>query len=659
MKSLPAPAPSPTFIGALKNIGKGLYTRTAKFAGYSAASPGPTRPIGSRIGTNSNSTYAQMQRVGMNFTAEMVTKDNPLASAYLAQRQNYCSSQMIYIPSTPDAGLNREISQYLHGYDGFGGLFSRMGVACSMQDAFMRTADLETPVRGDAGLIWWRESEQDDFRLLEFSADQLGEIYNFTLSRRCSLTRNSDGELCETSGKDCVYYQGRYFRGADCVAYKIYERTESWYGFGRIYPASDVLYFRDPANYRGIRGVTAFANSIAHMQKSEDLLQAALSAAQRQARTYGRVFNNAGEPDEPIYETASDGRITFFEKIPGAPIEEYYFNGDSAEFAAPTTPSAEVINGVHTAQELACLGLRMPFAFLVNPNAVGGAPSRLEVEKADKEFQRIQNTIHRPHLRKIADVVLLDAMQRGFIVPPRGMTADQFKQGRWMLPVSPSVDAFYDCKENIDMMRAGLEAPQDIIAETNRNADDVLRKTKEWSIKVQMARQDANRELEAAGYKGEVTAMDIAQVTDNPPQQPAASGETPANPPPSEKKEESAKFSAYVGDFKASDFPASTQEEIAKYFSGNPIVIRYGMTVPELVNRADQHNLASAREHIRKCSGRACGEEIYASEDKFILIMNDRIIDGHHFLAKAEKGGVSKSLPVLDLSPARFQATTA
>jgi len=160
------------------------------------------------------------------------------------------------------------------------------------------------------------------------------------------------------------------------------------------------------------------------------------------------------------------------------------------------------------------------------------------VEKADKEFQRIQNTIHRPHLRTIADMVLLDAMQRGLIVPPRGMTSAQFKQGRWMLPVSPSVDAFYDCKENIDMVRAGLEAPQDIIAETNRNADDVLRKTGEWAIKVQMTRQDANAKLEQTispitgqPYKGEVTAMDIAQVTDNPPQQPAQESAPNENQP--------------------------------------------------------------------------------------------------------------------------------
>ncbi len=39
--------------------------------------------------------------------------------------------------------------------------------------------------------------------------------------------------------------------------------------------------------------------------------------------------------------------------------------------------------------------------------------------------------------------------------------------------------------------------------------------------------------------------------------------------------------------------------------------------------------------------------------------MNDRVIDGHHFIAKAEKGKVSKSLPVLDLTALRFQPLPA
>lgn len=526
VRLLPAPAkaappPAPSLIGALKNIGSGLYQRTAKFAGYRAASPTATTGIGSRTGTNPNSTWANLQRVGMQFTAEDVSKNSAIAWAYLASRQNYCSSMMTYIPATGDSGLDAEIKSYLHGYDGCGGKFSTMGVDCSLQDAFMRTADIETPVRGDAGLIIHRDGS-GELRLIEFSADQIGEIYQFTMPRACGLRMDSNGRLFEVGGDDVIYACGRYFRGCDCIAYKIYQRTNAWYGVPEIYQASDIIYFRDPASYRGVRGVTFFANAIQHMAKGEDLLQAALSAAQRQAKTFGRVFNEAGQSDQPSYETSTSGNITFFEKVPGGPVEEYFYNGDSAEFAAPNTPSAEVISGVETADERVAIALRLNYAFLISATKVGGAPSRLEVEKADKEFQRIQNTIHRPRLRRISDVTLMDALNKGEIVPPRGMTARQFLQGRWMLPISPSVDAFYDATENIKMARAGFEAPQDIIAETNRNPDDVIQKKGEWAEKCadEVDRRNASRVKR--GMKPTITIADIAQISDNPQQAAAA-----------------------------------------------------------------------------------------------------------------------------------------
>ena len=119
------------------------------------------------------------------------------------------------------------VRDYMHGEDGFGGVLGNMGVDCSMQDAFMRTADLEMPVRGDAGMIWYDDGTQ--LRLMEFSADQLGEIYYF-VPPRSSLHRAQFtwSEICEVVGNDCVYFAwGAIFRGCDCVAYKIYERSNS------------------------------------------------------------------------------------------------------------------------------------------------------------------------------------------------------------------------------------------------------------------------------------------------------------------------------------------------------------------------------------------------------------------------------------------------
>jgi hypothetical protein len=260
MKQATAPQTATVF-GALRNIGRGIYNATAKFATYAAAVPSATTNIGSRYGSNPNSTIASMQRLALNWTAEQAYKDSAIAAAYISQRINYCSSLIRYIPATGDSGLDSTVAHYLHGADGCGGVFGSMGVDCSMQDAFSRTADLECPVRGDAGMILWRD-DYGNLRLIEFSSDQLGEVYNFTMERYCGLARDSRGCLYETGGNDVLYQSGRYFRGADCVAYKIYQRTNAFYANPFIYDAADVFYFRDPASIRGVRGVSKFARLV-------------------------------------------------------------------------------------------------------------------------------------------------------------------------------------------------------------------------------------------------------------------------------------------------------------------------------------------------------------------------------------------------------------
>lgn len=513
-----------TFIGALKTAG--LFV--AKFAGYSAAYPTNTTQVGQRMGLNSNTGTASIQRLGMSFTADMVCKDNPLCTAYLTQRQNYCSSTMIYLPGTPDEGLNAAITQYLHGYDGCGGVFATMGMDCSMQDAFMRTADLECPVKGDSAMVNYQDA-QGDIRLMEVSADQIGEVYAYTPIRRCSLEkqvyRDSAGnveriEIKEVSGNDCTYYGGRYFHGPDCIAYKIYERQEHWYGNPRIYDASDVHYFRDPASYRGYRGVTLFHTALPYMQKSDDLLTAALGIAQRQARTSAYIYNNSGGPTPGQYDSETDytGRVTYSERAGSGPFEEYHFIGDSVVPNTPNAPGTDVINGIEASDERVALGLRMTFAFLINSAKLGGVTARGETQKVWKEFSRIQTMIHRPRFRRIVDQVLMSAVRRGILDVPRGMTSEQFLRGRAMLPTSPVTDAFNDARENIDMVREGLESPQDIIAETNRDWRDVVRKSGEWREAVELEAWKRTQNLKAAGCDGIVSPQEISATSDNPQQ---------------------------------------------------------------------------------------------------------------------------------------------
>lgn len=121
-------------------------------------------------------------------------------------------------------------------------------------------------------------------------------------------------------------------------------------------------------------------------------------------------------------------------------------------------------------------------------------------------------------------------------------------------------------------------------------------------------------------------------------------------------------FSSYIRDVPIKHLPKNVQEDIAKFIKvkANTHVSHYGMVADELVGKADPHNLASARVNVEKgMSKSAAADEVHKRrETKPLLMMNDRIVDGHHFLAKAIHGKVTSSLHVIDLTPARFQMET-
>lgn len=119
-------------------------------------------------------------------------------------------------------------------------------------------------------------------------------------------------------------------------------------------------------------------------------------------------------------------------------------------------------------------------------------------------------------------------------------------------------------------------------------------------------------------------------------------------------------FSAYIEDMTFSGLPKDVQKDVLRFVDaqkGTPVV-HYGMTVKELIAKADPENLKAARKALGTLrASRAAAEVLGRVKDgsKYILLMNDRIVDGHHFLAKAERGQVTSSLNVLDLTPARLE----
>ena len=125
--------------------------------------------------------------------------------------------------------------------------------------------------------------------------------------------------------------------------------------------------------------------------------------------------------------------------------------------------------------------------------------------------------------------------------------------------------------------------------------------------------------------------------------------------------------SAYASDIMIGDLPKDTQEDIFKFAPNadkKTKVVQYGMTVPELIPKVDHHNFNLALKHINtdlaKYGKRSLADKFQGKIDnKYILLMNDSIIDGHHYLSMAKTLGISCSLKVLDLTPIRFQIKKA
>ncbi len=119
-------------------------------------------------------------------------------------------------------------------------------------------------------------------------------------------------------------------------------------------------------------------------------------------------------------------------------------------------------------------------------------------------------------------------------------------------------------------------------------------------------------------------------------------------------------FSAFIEDTEFSALPKDVKADVLRFVDAKAGTrfIHYGMVVKELIGKADPANLKTARAHVKKLSAKKAFDAVKmatAKGEKYILLMNDRIVDGHHFLAKAEKSGITSSLNVLDLTPSRFQ----
>lgn len=606
-------------------------TETARLAGYYSAQPTKIQAPAGRIGNSPDSPFSSIQRVQLSFEGQNAIKNTPFARNYVLKRRMYCSSGATWAANTGDDALNAKVQEYLAE------VFPTMGMNCSMLDAYGRVGDCFLPERGDAALRIYRD--ENGIKLLEITGDRIGEL--FAYNQGSTTVRNITLANGAVLVGEFQYFQGLYFRGPEVVAYKIYDRQgDMIYTNPKNYPASEIIFFKDDLA-GGVRGVSIFATALLTISGKYQILNATVQTMQQQSKIAAIGSNNAGGPTDLSYETrtGSDGQVEYLETYADGAVVKWQFNGDSYHVLKAEHPSEAFIGGMKYLDWDAALSVGFPGEFLFSPAESGGAPSRFSFSIAGREIERIRNEVHRPRLRKIAYLAIMQGVQKGALPPKKEITRGDFSFG-----VLPSADAFRDSQSDIKEDRAGLTTKNAItIANSGTTYPEILRERVTEVVMLKKAVAEANKQLAAAGLPADVTTNDIAQNSDNPQMQPAP-GEEP-------EKEEPAALSAFMGDVMLASLPADTQAEIERIAPGSRLR-KFGMTVSELLPKADPHNMDAARKRIRYCRNGACAEEVYANSEKHVLMMNDRVVDGHHYLAKAEKGRVTKSLPVIDIIPA-------
>ena len=81
------------------------------------------------------------------------------------------------------------------------------------------------------------------------------------------------------------------------------------------------------------------------------------------------------------------------------------------------------------------------------------------------------------------------------------------------------------------------------------------------------------------------------------------------------------------------------------------------MVLKELLSKVDKSNFEQAEKHVKDEDVNE--KDFYKNlPTKYILLHFDHVIDGHHFIAKAKKLGITCSLNVLNLDPITLKHAT-
>ena len=424
------------------------------------------------------------------------------------------------------------------------------------------------------------------------------------------------------------------------VAYWLLANHPGDYFFGNQYathrirvPVEEIIHPFTRKRIEQTRGICAAHAALLRFQMISGMDEAALVAARAAAQKMGVITKEV--PDDFQADESYDPASGLGRTIDGAP-GEFVEMPMGFDLKPLDWKSPEDYGPFHKNQlRGAAMGLGVSYHSLAGDlESVNFSSGRLGHVEQREGFRAGQGAFIRQILLEIFPDFLEAAMLRGILTLPWSRF-DEFTDPEAVCFHGRGFE-FYDPTKDIEYaeraIALGIATRAEFAAEGAKDFEQVTR---------ELSREEKLRK-EANLGEPEETAAPAAAAAVKP-----------------KGAEKGSVKSAFLGDVRIGDLPEATIETILGFCpdaARESVVTRYQMTVPELLAKADQHNLETARKHCRRLTIGEAGDIVRGRADKFILLQNDRIIDGHHHLAKAEKGKITSSLPVLDLSPLRHQA---
>jgi capsid protein len=262
-------------------------------------------------------------------------------------------------------------------------------------------------------------------------------------------------------------------------------------GAFRDIPAASFLHIYEPHRSSGYRGECAWSAGLNHCRDIKDIVAMLKTAVKAESsialikKVNGGYDQAAQVEDWGTATTASGATVNvLLEQVYGGRVPRLDVNEDLKSLATDR-PSQNVQAFLELLIRDFCLGNGLPFEFVWNTSALGGASQRFVISQAQRRIAERQALIER-HWSRVFGWVVAKLAKRGDIPP----LPDDWWKVRWQRPAEVSVDVGREQAQDRADFQAGLIDPYEFYSRQGLDADDVLASRARWAANVLKVAQD-------------------------------------------------------------------------------------------------------------------------------------------------------------------------